>query len=919
MAAGLLAVLFAFGVFAPMGAEAGVKGDPGVNVKITKDGVETRKPDTTGATIEVTFELSDPVDGAEGNSPHFDDVTINFSALIPEEFTFDADDIKVTQSGRNVGKFVVRGATNITTAADLQITYGASTSADDNNGPFNGSEDSGNGIVRANSLVTVTMTEVTLGAASETGHNVVVTQTASSQTETVAIGPTITSSSITLSDYSASSADDDADDTTNMADDAGENVTMTIKLTPDTANGGPNPDVNVVITLPEGDAFDLFEDVASPGDLGAMVSVSPTSVNDVVAEVATGDTITLDNFDANEEITITITGFTNPTTSTMYTVKLKQGNVAGDDGVSLPVHVTSESEIEVKEFDISEIDAGTEDVTLSFNFKAVIGGDDDPPIVIDLHDDFVLGGEDDYVLGTEATEEEDDEDATPGDFILYQMDGEDRVYVYGELSSDDTDRNDVSITLRETTDVEKWDTATKARGTVYVEVRGLTNPTMVARSITLVTITQGNFGSVSYSARLTGTEVSSNVAGSPVRLSISTEATADIPPGDDIEVNLKGFVVPESIAAHQILINGGDTVPGYSGEPFYGNPVAVAISKTKVTLTIPVSNPDGSRVAADRGIQEGGIYTITFKLGAGIKNPNVKAGDRSPSASGQTTGADNTAVLSKVSSASGSRGDLVTFSVVGLKSGSATIYLMQGGCIDVEDDCVDVDNDGDPQDDDFRIGGGLQVDGKVEVERRVTSSLFQANMGGEGPSELNAKGDGLLGTNVIYSVDGTGVLSDINGRFTMLPTVEVAPDSIKQGGLLELEISDWYYGPITQVEVGGVLVTEDVDRNGEAVDSTRSQAVGGDGETDFILVMPPGVRLGRAAVEANGQRRLRNWPQVAVVDSYSTKIEVDASGPGDHFVLRPAMTGCLRWWSIRSSPSPVAVSPKRTTHMHRLR
>ena len=29
-----------------------------------------------------------------------------------------------------------------------------------------------------------------------------------------------------------------------------------------------------------------------------------------------------------------------------------------------------------------------------------------------------------------------------------------------------------------------------------------------------------------------------------------------------------------------------------------------------------------------------------------------------------------------------------------------------------------------------------------------------------GPTELNSKGTALIGTNVIYSVDGTGVLSD---------------------------------------------------------------------------------------------------------------------------------------------------------------
>ena len=113
----------------------------------------------------------------------------------------------------------------------------------------------------------------------------------------------------------------------------------------------------------------------------------------------------------------------------------------------------------------------------------------------------------------------------------------------------------------------------------------------------------------------------------------------------------------------------------------------------------------------------------------------------------------------------------------------------------------------------------MQADGSVAVERRVTS-LFEANdvmatiTRTGGPRELVGKA--LVGTNIIYSVDGTGVLSDAHGRLAINPTVELGTESIKQGGLLELEISDWYYGTITQVEVGGVLVNE-MWRNGEAV------------------------------------------------------------------------------------------------------
>ena len=114
-----------------------------------------------------------------------------------------------------------------------------------------------------------------------------------------------------------------------------------------------------------------------------------------------------------------------------------------------------------------------------------------------------------------------------------------------------------------------------------------------------------------------------------------------------------------------------------------------------------------------------------------------------------------------------------------------------------------------PEDDDFRIGGDLQADGKVTVQRRVTSSLFEADENGNGPREpVGTSTIKLQGTNIIYSVDGTGTPSDASGRLSMEPTVDLGTQSLKQGGLLELDISDWYYGIITGIEVGGVPVED---------------------------------------------------------------------------------------------------------------
>ena len=87
-------------------------------------------------------------------------------------------------------------------------------------------------------------------------------------------------------------------------------------------------------------------------------------------------------------------------------------------------------------------------------------------------------------------------------------------------------------------------------------------------------------------------------------------------------------------------------------------------------------------------------------------------------------------------------------------------HVMDGNGIQVSDVAGWV-----PEDDDFRIGGDLQADGKVTVQRRVTSSLFEADENGNGPREpVGTSTTKLQGTNIIYSVDGTGTPSDASGR-----------------------------------------------------------------------------------------------------------------------------------------------------------
>jgi len=743
MAAALIAALFAMGVFAPAGVEAGVKGDPGVKVKITKDGVETRKPGTEGATIQVTFELSDTVDGAEGTAPHFDDVTIDFNNLIPAAFTFDADNITVEQSGSDVGKFVVRGATDITTDADLQITYGANPGTESGS-PFAGTDDSGNGVVRADSLVTVTITDVTLGAAIGAGHNVVVTQTASFKQMTVAIGPTITSSSIELSDTAASSDDDDADDTTNMAADPGENVKMTIKVKPDTANAGDAAGDNIVITLPAGDAYDLDTviDPTDTSDTGALVSVSPSTVVPTVADAGTGDTITLHTFDADKEITVTITDLTNPSTSTMYSVNAKQGDVTADKGVSLPVHVTDAAQVKPSTPMLDNRDAGGTGM-MTFTFEAVQEvKDDDSKVKVTLSDEFTG-----FRSSNVKVQQMNDDEKYEGRGMV--MAGSGNMFYIAKNA--DAKKN------------------VMAGEKVMVTIDRLTNPDEVGMVNDPVKVMQGGFATgTSDNVGIQGAELSTTTPGADVRVEISTRAMMKIPGGDDIAVTLEGFGIPDTIDESDVRIEGGSANNV--------NPSDVSVSGSKVTISLPTTDARDM----DYNIPAETDYTIVFKQGAGLTNP-TSGGTKDITVSDMDDDNHEMTVTIKssvsVKPSFVARGGDATVTAKGLEDGTATVHLQEGRA---------------RSDSDMVLGSGTAEDGVVEIVID-TSDL-----------ERGATRDGDIdkGDNTLYVKDAS---NDFVGETTIgiKPTIKLGSDSVKRSGKLEITVSDWYYGANATVTIGG--------------------------------------------------------------------------------------------------------------------
>ena len=925
MAAALLAALFAMGVFAPAGVEATVKGGSD-KPQVTWSSTKHNDKDVT---LTVKFRVTDDVD-RDGN---------NVVVTLPVGVLSLADDnVSVKQGGKNVGS-ITTTAGDATTAATITIGVPADDSSNEN--------------LRKDALTTLRVTGLSTPTAASSATFLTIgqpaTDAATSADSMRTYHPVTFSPSVTSASASISNNDPGKEGVTLTVKFKADTASSD-----SVASGTTVPDNNpVVITLDELDYnLDFYEDAAaSPAiaDNNGLIEVDdPTTTDKVEGEgigitvtgakvanngatpalvsvintalvpasgtdpaVPAKNAITIYDFDEGATVTVKITGLTNRSgNSKEIKVSLAQHSGQVGEGTTITqtpalaksVYITNDEEAgimplldeddEPMESILSSSLSGDDEVEMNFMFEPIVQVDDeDTSIVITLNEGFMFMDPEMQDITVWQSVKTD----SAGDPVLDDDGNEIPIQVDYDVAMD-ADGKNIVITLNDDgkapdeEDDENMETAPATDGeTVYVRIGNLVNPFGVGEQ-TLATIKQGPYASIPYKEQMLGTEISTTVAGANVRIKVTAKAESNIPPGDDIVVTLTDFVLPDNISERQVIIDGAEDFGDSLIDAYDGNPSAVSISGAKINLSIPTVRLNG--VDIDHGIPAGSIYTVTFKLGAGIKNPTVKQGSRSASAGGEGTGAASTEVTSKVTAGTGSasRGDLVEFKVIGLKTGAATLYLLKGMCVDALQEsqgCVDhtgadVLNADDvkvsdvagwvPEEDDFRIGGNLQADGSVSVERRVTSLLFEANMGGNGPREPVGTPPALLGTNIIYSVDGTGVLSDAHGRLAIEPVIDLGTQSIKQGGLLELDISDWHYGTITKVEVGGVLVTE-VWTRGEAV-RFPVNGIPASGDSEFIVVMPPGVRLGEQQLKLTGTTTEEKAPS-GVVDSYTTKIEVD--------------------------------------------
>jgi hypothetical protein len=810
LAAALLAALFAMGVFAPAGVDAAVKAQPGIMVKITDaDGNMTKKPGAENVTVKVTFEINDDVDGANISGGTNDDVTVKFGvqndSLFDSSPALNADKVRVEQDGKKVGKFVIRPDGD--DSALIQITYPQNTG-----GFFSGTGNNGYGIVKKDKPVTVTISGMTLGLLGE--RNVEVGQGASTQTKAVMLSPSVIDAEVELESI------DDA-----MGDhQSGANVTMTLTFTVDTAGASAAAsETDVMIDLPS--EYDLDTDGAG-SDTGGTVS----SVNGATKGAVTNSTINVHGFGENKEVTVTITGLRNPANSQALAIKFKYGEATVPDRI-VPLYITKIDELAATGTLLPAY-AKSPDSTMEFRFGSVVdlstppydGATGKSEIVIEVDDGFSgLSAENVSVM------QRQDRNGDPVD-------------VGGNIK---VDGNTITIMHDDASDAKNvMKTMGRNVGEVMVKITGLTNPSEDGNWQAL-TVKQDGFSPLMYLIDIAKAPeeprvvLSSNKADAAVTLEIGSMVggTREIKGGEDIVVTLAGFQIPGSIDENSVIIDGD------GAEEFYGNPASVAVSGSKITLSLP------TRIAATGAVIDPvkNYYKITFKLSAGIKNPN-SAGTKTVTVQDDDPAVDGkhhemkVAIVSHVSAKPVwvSRGDAIAVTGKGINSaGTVTLHLYEG-----EKDAADLM--GSDLTGSMVLGSASMDGGTAVVEFDATSSSLMAKAT-KATDTLSAGA-----TNTIVMVDAGGnVIGHTN--VGIKPTVKLDVTDVRRSGKMSVSVSDWYYGDIHSIKVNGInVMLPDGPDTDDIAEDWKRQSVSGMKRDDIEVIVDRTVRLGDMEVAVYG-------------------------------------------------------------------
>ena len=652
--------------------------------------------------------------------------------------------------------------------------------------------------------------------------------------------------------------------------DPGAEVEITITFTVDSDIDGlinnVAGDEDVTIDIPIGDEageFVLMTGVTVPNvtvkQLGSDVGTVTVTANSTETITISGDTSITNPVEQNRPVTVVVTGLKNPTdTATNVQIALEQGGTGiGTDPDPIDIYGSISGQSAM----VSPNTPNTSGVTMTLEFTpGEAGADDDVTITLPIGYDLGINSDAEDSLG-------DNHKLTATGLIA-------------------ADGQDISTEAQTTTDppVGSMIEIPGERLSVGMPVRLVIGPADATETVTNPTgFTNPPVDdfTVSFQAGVTGAlrtaltsmfsvaeapgfeqsiELSPDpaVASDPVRIELNVKADREVPPGEDLTIEMKGWGLPSNIPESGVLILGqGGTLlePAYSGEP-----AEVRIEAgNKVILSLTSRYVNGDEAGP---LKAGEEYSIVFKQSAGITNPSraggryaIKVDDLDGSAATHTFSEIRIMSKVKLSKTAGPRGTQVEVTAVGLSPGDATFYLRRQNYDQVAGTSSPEWEDGDAAYNlpGYELDKAVASGGTAVVTIDTTTQNFIAG------TRLNGKRDTLQGLNQIWAIDGAGTAINIPARFEVTPLIELDGDTFKRGGKVDITVSDWTYGTLDTVYIGAEEVTE-VPR-GSGVQDWADRYPNGLGlgidEVEFSFIVPNNARLGEQELKLEGDLRNR--------------------------------------------------------------
>ena len=387
-----------------------------------------------------------------------------------------------------------------------------------------------------------------------------------------------------------------------------------------------------------------------------------------------------------------------------------------------------------------------------------------------------------------------------------------------------------------------------------------------------------------------GVELSSYKADTNVKATINLNTKATIRGGSDIDVNVGGFGIPDGgIAEDQVLIYSNGTSSRAGQVAFNGSPDSITVSGSTITLSLPVQVVRGTDT--QEPIIPEGDYQIVFKQNAGLTTPN-SAGNKTISVDQDDDGTNDhefasVGITSHVSVKPGwvKRGEAFAVTGKGINApGDATVHLYdrkndKGDYIDRNGkvvDPADLENlDLVESSVSLVLGRSSRDAGTVIVDGiDTTHSSFVANAI-DATKDADAKGYNLL---VMVDAAGNNVG---HTYFGIQPTVSLDVTDVRRTGRVEVSVSDWYYGRITDAYINGIQVDlpdntrtpHDSDTAPDDWWSGYSVAINNDQTATFTVVVNRDVRLGEMEVRLVGTTKVEQGTYTSV-DAHKQTVNV---------------------------------------------